>query len=74
MPCGVDQRVGVMAWSPLQSGLLSGKFGPGAPTQEGSRRATFDFPPGGGMVLVELEEGVTLEEVQRNTEASFTIA
>src|SRR6202163_3097594 len=26
--------------------------------------ATFDFPPGGGMVLVELEEGVTLEEVQ----------
>jgi 3-oxoacid CoA-transferase subunit B len=34
--------------------------------------ATFDFPPGGGMVLVELEDGVTLEEVQRNTEASFT--
>jgi 3-oxoacid CoA-transferase subunit B len=36
--------------------------------------ATFDFPPGGGMVLVELEEGVTLEVVQRNTEASFTTA
>jgi len=36
--------------------------------------ATFDFPPGGGMVLVELEEGVSLEEVQRKTEASFTTA
>src|SRR5579871_2024430 len=26
---GLDQRVGIMAWSPLQFGLLSGKFGPG---------------------------------------------
>jgi aryl-alcohol dehydrogenase-like predicted oxidoreductase len=25
--------------------LLSGKFGPGAPTEEGSRRSHFDFPP-----------------------------
>jgi 3-oxoacid CoA-transferase subunit B len=36
--------------------------------------ATFDFPPEGGMVLVELEEGVTLDAVRRHTEASFTIA
>ena len=34
--------------------------------------AVFDFPPGGGMVLVELQEGVTLDEVRRNTEASFS--
>jgi len=34
-----------MVWSPLAGGLLSGKFGPGAPTAEGSRRAAFDFPP-----------------------------
>jgi 3-oxoacid CoA-transferase subunit B len=34
--------------------------------------AVFDFPPGGGMVLVELQEGVTLDEVRGSTEASFT--
>ena len=34
--------------------------------------AVFDFPPEGGMVLVEPQEGVTLDEVRRSTEASFT--
>jgi 3-oxoacid CoA-transferase subunit B len=34
--------------------------------------AVFDFPPGGGMALVEVQEGVTLDEVRRSTEASFT--
>jgi 3-oxoacid CoA-transferase subunit B len=34
--------------------------------------AVFDFPPGAGMVLVELQDGVTLDEVRENTEASFT--
>ena len=33
--------------------------------------AVFDFPPGGGMVLVELQDGVTLDEVRRSTEATF---
>ena len=39
-----SEKVGLMVWSPLAGGLLSGKFsrdGKG----EGSRRATFDFPP-----------------------------
>src|SRR5579862_6020353 len=34
--------------------------------------ATFDFPPGGGMVLAELEDGVTLEHVREHTEAQFS--
>ena len=34
--------------------------------------ATFDFPPGGGMVLAELEDGVTLEHVHEHTEAQFS--
>jgi 3-oxoacid CoA-transferase subunit B len=34
--------------------------------------AVFDFPPGGGMVLVECQDGVTLDEVREATEASFT--
>lgn len=39
-----DQRLGLLVWSPLAGGFLSGKF-----TREGKdasgRRATFDFPP-----------------------------
>ncbi len=34
--------------------------------------AVFDFTPA-GMVLVETQEGVTVEEVKQNTEASFTV-
>ena len=26
VPFGVDQKVGLMVWSPLQAGLLTGKF------------------------------------------------
>jgi aryl-alcohol dehydrogenase-like predicted oxidoreductase len=40
-----DQKVGLMVWSPLAGGLLSGKFGPGSNGPEGARRAAFDFPP-----------------------------
>jgi len=40
-----DQKIGLMVWSPLAGGLLSGKFGPGAPKAEDARRASFDFPP-----------------------------
>jgi aryl-alcohol dehydrogenase-like predicted oxidoreductase len=40
-----DQDVGLMVWSPLAGGLLSGKFGPGSNGPEGARRTGFDFPP-----------------------------
>jgi len=45
VPALEDQRVGLMVWSPLAGGLLSGKFGPGSNGPEGARRAAFDFPP-----------------------------
>ena len=39
-----DEQLGLLVWSPLAGGLLSGKFG--RDTQAaGARRATFDFPP-----------------------------
>lgn len=41
----VDQKIGLMVWSPLAGGLLSGKFGPGSNGPEGARRVAFDFPP-----------------------------
>ncbi len=40
-----EEGVGLMVWSPLAGGLLSGKFGPGSNGPEGARRVTFDFPP-----------------------------
>ena len=40
-----DQKMGLMVWSPLAGGLLSGKFGPGSNGPEGARRTVFDFPP-----------------------------
>jgi aryl-alcohol dehydrogenase-like predicted oxidoreductase len=45
VPMLEDQKVGLMVWSPLAGGLLSGKFGPGSNGPEGARRAAFDFPP-----------------------------
>jgi aryl-alcohol dehydrogenase-like predicted oxidoreductase len=45
VPMLVEEQLGLMVWSPLAGGLLSGKFGPGAQAEEGSRRTTFDFPP-----------------------------
>jgi aryl-alcohol dehydrogenase-like predicted oxidoreductase len=45
VPLLQDQKIGLMVWSPLAGGLLSGKFGPGSNGPEGARRAAFDFPP-----------------------------
>jgi aryl-alcohol dehydrogenase-like predicted oxidoreductase len=45
VPLITEEKLGLMVWSPLAGGLLSGKFGPGAPTAEGARRNNFDFPP-----------------------------
>jgi aryl-alcohol dehydrogenase-like predicted oxidoreductase len=45
VPLLADQKVGLMVWSPLAGGLLSGKFGPGSNGPDGARRAAFDFPP-----------------------------
>ncbi len=45
VPMIEDQKVGLMVWSPLAGGLLSGKFGPGSNGPEGARRVAFDFPP-----------------------------
>ncbi len=45
VPLLTEEKLGLMVWSPLAGGLLSGKYGPGAPDPEGARRASFDFPP-----------------------------
>jgi aryl-alcohol dehydrogenase-like predicted oxidoreductase len=48
VPLAEDQGIGILPWSPLAGGLLSGKFdltGVGKKGPEGTRRASFDFPP-----------------------------
>jgi aryl-alcohol dehydrogenase-like predicted oxidoreductase len=38
------EKIGLLVWSPLAGGLLSGKFSRENQKPEGSRRASFDFP------------------------------
>ena len=44
IPLLLDQGVGLLVWSPLAGGFLSGKFTRGG-TDAAGRRAKFDFPP-----------------------------
>ena len=44
IPMIEDQKLGLMVWSPLAGGLLTGKFQPGKEGPAGARRTTFDFP------------------------------
>src|SRR6185503_10508598 len=56
IPLLADQGLGLLVWSPLAGGFLSGKF-----TREGSdasgRRAKFDFPP------IDKEKGFDIVDV-----------
>ncbi len=40
-----DQKMGLMVWSPLGGGILSGKFARDSEGPEDARRSKFDFPP-----------------------------
>jgi aryl-alcohol dehydrogenase-like predicted oxidoreductase len=44
IPCIADQNLGLLVWSPLAGGFLSGKF-TRTGGDEAARRASFDFPP-----------------------------
>ncbi|QMU67350.1 aldo/keto reductase [Streptacidiphilus sp. P02-A3a] len=46
VPAAVDQRLGVLAWSPLAGGLLTGKYRRGAEDPEGARHLNdWNEPP-----------------------------
>jgi aryl-alcohol dehydrogenase-like predicted oxidoreductase len=63
-----DNGLGLMVWSPLASGFLSGKYTHENPVPPDSRRAVFDFPP------VDIEKGYAvvamLKELGQKYEAS----
>ena len=44
VPLLEDQRTGLLVWSPLAGGLLSGKYSRENQKPEASRRSAFDFP------------------------------
>ena len=46
VPLSIDQGLGILVWSPLAGGLLSGKYRRGVPAPEGSRHLTdWNEPP-----------------------------
>jgi aryl-alcohol dehydrogenase-like predicted oxidoreductase len=46
VPAAIDQGLGILVWSPLAGGLLSGKYRRGQTAPEGSRQLTdWDEPP-----------------------------
>src|SRR3954470_18691485 len=45
VPMLQSEGLGLMVWSPLAGGLLSGKYGREQQGEAGSRRTAFDFPP-----------------------------
>lgn len=45
VPLAVDQGLGILPWSPLASGALTGKYSSDGSGPEGARRTQFDFPP-----------------------------
>lgn len=59
-----SEGVGLLVWSPLAGGLLSGKYGRDLKAEEGSRRSSFDFPP------VQLERAYDCIDVMRGIAAT----
>jgi aryl-alcohol dehydrogenase-like predicted oxidoreductase len=45
VPMLIDQQLGLLVWSPLAGGFLSGKFTRGGVSEEDTRRSKFGFPP-----------------------------
>lgn len=44
IPLAREEKLGIMVWSPLAGGLLSGKYNRDGSGPAGSRRLSFDFP------------------------------
>lgn len=59
VPMLQSEGVGLMVWSPLAGGFLSGKYGRDGQNEAGGRRLAFDFPP------VDKERGFDCIDVMR---------
>lgn len=68
LPLVEDQGMGVMVWSPLAGGFLSGKFTREGAGSNNARRAVFDFPP------VDKERGYTIIEAMHPIAAAHGVS
>ncbi|MCJ7498915.1 aldo/keto reductase, partial [bacterium] len=70
VPLLEDQNLGLMVWSPLAGGLLTGKFDREGKGPGNARRANFDFP------LVDKERAFDLVDVMREiaNDKNLTVA
>ncbi len=70
IPCLQDQKIGLMIWSPLASGVLSGKYSRSGQPPKGARRESFDLGP------VDYERVYRIVEVAREiaTRQNGTVA
>jgi aryl-alcohol dehydrogenase-like predicted oxidoreductase len=57
VPLLLDQKMGLLVWSPLASGFLTGKYKRGGEGDESARRSKFAFPP------VDVERGYDIVDV-----------
>jgi aryl-alcohol dehydrogenase-like predicted oxidoreductase len=57
VPMMLDQNIGLLVWSPLAGGFLTGKFTRSGGSDNAARRAKFTFPP------VNLERGYDIVDV-----------
>ncbi|RZK23361.1 MAG: aldo/keto reductase [Hymenobacter sp.] len=74
VPLLLDQKVGLMVWSPLAGGFLSGKYTREEEKGEG-RRSTFDFPPvNKDLAFNVLDKLQPLAEAKGHTVASLALA
>src|ERR1700753_1497883 len=68
VPLVEDQGLGVMVWSPLAGGFLSGKFTREGVKSNDARRVAFDFPP------VDKERGYDIVEAMRPIAESHNVS
>jgi aryl-alcohol dehydrogenase-like predicted oxidoreductase len=68
LPLCREEGLGVLPWSPLSGGFLSGKYRRDNPNPEGARRTNFQFPP------IDEERGFdaieVLEQIAKQKQAS----
>jgi aryl-alcohol dehydrogenase-like predicted oxidoreductase len=68
LPLVEDQGLGVMVWSPLAGGFLSGKFSRDGAKPNDSRRVAFDFPP------VDKDRGFEIIEAMREVASAHGVS
>ncbi len=68
VPLVKDQGLGLLPWSPLAGGFLSGKFTRDGETDPAARRVSFDFPP------VDKARGFDIIDVMRDVARAHDVS